>query len=102
MQQRGWDVTYLPVRQDGMIDLGQLEAAIRPETALVSVMYVNNEIGGPPRHQTSAVTCVTVRVMAICQRQIANRCKDHLVRGPRHAWGIASDTCVSSHVLYVV
>ena len=49
MQQRGWDVTYLPVRQDGMIDLGQLEAAIRPDTALVSVMYVNNEIGEQSR-----------------------------------------------------
>jgi len=42
---QGWDVTYLPVDADGLVDLAQLEAAIRPDTALVSVMLVNNEIG---------------------------------------------------------
>ncbi|KAI8463346.1 MAG: cysteine desulfurase [Monoraphidium minutum] len=45
LQQRGWDVTYLPVNPDGMVSLTDLEAAIRPDTALVSVMAVNNEIG---------------------------------------------------------
>ena len=45
MQQRGWDVTYLPVKTDGLVDLDQLHDAIRPDTAIVSVMYVNNEIG---------------------------------------------------------
>jgi cysteine sulfinate desulfinase/cysteine desulfurase-like protein len=38
-------VTYLPVQQNGLIDLQQLEDAIRPDTAIVSVMMVNNEIG---------------------------------------------------------
>lgn len=41
----GWDVTFLPVDNDGLIDLEELEAAIRPDTAIVSVMWVNNEIG---------------------------------------------------------
>ncbi|KAJ1266849.1 hypothetical protein BS78_07G010600 [Paspalum vaginatum] len=45
LQQEGFDVTYLPVRADGLVDLAQLEDAIRPDTALVSVMAVNNEIG---------------------------------------------------------
>ena len=45
LQQRGWDVTYLPVQKDGRVDLQQLSDAIRPDTALVSVMAVNNEIG---------------------------------------------------------
>uniref|UniRef100_A0A383VZF3 cysteine desulfurase n=1 Tax=Tetradesmus obliquus TaxID=3088 RepID=A0A383VZF3_TETOB len=45
LQQRGWDVTYLPVCSDGRIDLGQLADALRPDTALVSIMAVNNEIG---------------------------------------------------------
>ena len=45
MQQRGWDVTYLPVRSDGLVDMATLEAAMRPDTAIVSVMLVNNEIG---------------------------------------------------------
>ena len=45
LEQRGWDVTYLPVKSNGLIDLDELKAAIRPETAVVSVMAVNNEIG---------------------------------------------------------
>lgn len=38
-------VTYLPVKPDGLIDMQQLRDAMRPETALVSIMMVNNEIG---------------------------------------------------------
>ncbi|KAI8801764.1 NFS1 nitrogen fixation 1 [Cladochytrium replicatum] len=45
LQEEGFDVTYLKVKQNGLIDLGELTAAIRPDTALVSVMTVNNEIG---------------------------------------------------------
>jgi len=45
LQQQGFDVTYLPVGTDGLVDVDELEAAIRPETSLVSVMFVNNEIG---------------------------------------------------------
>eukprot|EP00899_Mesostigma_viride_P006819 jgi/Mesvir1/16138/Mv08413-RA.3 len=45
LQQEGFDVTYLPVKPDGLVDLEVLEAAIRPDTAVVSVMTVNNEIG---------------------------------------------------------
>ena len=45
MERRGWEVTYLDVQEDGLIDLAALEAALRPDTVLVSVMFVNNEIG---------------------------------------------------------
>ncbi len=62
MQQRGWDVTYLPVKKDGLIDLDQLREAIRPDTAIVSVMYVNNEIGAPPPFASA----VTLRLCLVC------------------------------------
>src|SRR5438552_3775465 len=42
---RGCDVTFLSVDQDGRVDLAELEAEIRPETALVSMMWANNETG---------------------------------------------------------
>ena len=41
-------MTVLPPRPDGLLDLDELRAAIRPETVLVSVMYANNEIGVDP------------------------------------------------------
>lgn len=45
LQEEGFDVTYLGVKQNGVLDLQELEAAIRPDTSLVSVMSVNNETG---------------------------------------------------------
>ena len=45
LERQGFEVTLLDVKEDGLIDLKDLEAAIRPDTILVSVMFVNNEIG---------------------------------------------------------
>ncbi len=45
MERRGFEVTYLNPEDDGLLDLAKLEAAIRPDTILVSIMFVNNEIG---------------------------------------------------------
>jgi cysteine desulfurase len=44
-KKEGFDVTYLPVDSEGRVTLGQLAAAVRPDTVLVSIMSANNEIG---------------------------------------------------------
>ncbi|WP_367369529.1 cysteine desulfurase family protein [Pediococcus parvulus] len=45
LRRLGYDITYLPVDKEGRISIKDLEAAIRPDTILVSIMAVNNEIG---------------------------------------------------------
>src|SRR6185437_16148792 len=45
LQKRGYAVTFLPVESDGSLDLHLLEKSIRPDTAIVSVMWANNETG---------------------------------------------------------
>jgi cysteine desulfurase len=45
LERQGFEVSYLDVQSDGLLDLEVLKAAIRPDTIVVSVMFVNNEIG---------------------------------------------------------
>ena len=45
LQHHGYEVTYLPVESDGSLDLHVLEKSIRPDTAIVSIMWANNETG---------------------------------------------------------
>ncbi len=45
LEKQGYTVTYLPVDENGVVSVERLRAAIRPETALISIMYANNEIG---------------------------------------------------------
>ncbi len=45
LERQGFDVTYLDVQPDGLVDLDVFRAAVRPDTILASVMFVNNEIG---------------------------------------------------------
>ena len=60
LQKRGYDVTYLRVNHEGALDLAELEKAIRPDTAIVSVMWANNETG---------VLFPVREVAAICRRK---------------------------------
>ena len=45
LEKQGARVTYLPTNREGLIDLGELRRAIRPETVLITIMHANNEIG---------------------------------------------------------
>jgi cysteine desulfurase len=45
LERQGFEVTYLDVQENGLLDLEAVKAAIRPDTVLLSVMFVNNEIG---------------------------------------------------------
>ena len=57
LEKHGARVTYLGVKEDGLVDLAELEAAMTPETILVSIMYGNNEIGViQPVKEISAIT----------------------------------------------
>lgn len=60
LKKQGYEVTFLPVDSEGKLDLTGLEKAIRPETALVSVMFANNETG---------VLFPVAEIAEICHRQ---------------------------------
>jgi len=56
VEKEGGEVTYLKVKDDGLIDLDELEAAIKPTTILIAIMYANNEIGTiMPMKEISAI-----------------------------------------------
>jgi cysteine desulfurase len=57
LEREGFDVTYLDVKSDGLIDLDVFKAALRPDTILVSVMSVNNEIGVIQDIETIGAIC---------------------------------------------
>ena len=57
LEGEGYEVTYLDVKEDGLIDMDAFRAAIRPDTILVSVMAINNEIGVIQDLETISAIC---------------------------------------------
>jgi cysteine desulfurase len=57
LERRGWRVTYLAPDREGLLDPGQVAAALQPDTVLVSVMHVNNEIGVVQNIPAIAAAC---------------------------------------------
>src|SRR5690606_8230859 len=66
LERKGFEVTYLPVQSSGLIDLEELKQAIRTDTLLVSVMYVNmkqESFNLSKKFQKS----LTIKVLCLCQ-----------------------------------
>ena len=57
LEKKGWEITYLPVDADGLVDPGEVEKAIRKDTALVTIVHANHEIGTiQPIEEIGAIT----------------------------------------------
>ena len=69
LEKRGWEVTRLPVYDNGIVRIDDLRAALRPDTVLVSVMWANNEIG-------------TIQPV----REIGELVRERRNAGQRHLW----------------
>lgn len=69
LEQRGWEITRLPVYDDGIVRLEDVREALRPDTVLVTVMLANNEIG-------------TIQPIA----EIGALVREERARGRRHLW----------------
>jgi len=63
LEKEGCEVTYLKVARNGLVDLAELEAAIRPTTILVTVMFANNEIGVVQPMKAISDICVKHKVL---------------------------------------
>jgi len=63
LEQKGYEVTYLPYKKTGMIDLAQLEQAIQPNTALVSIQHVNSETGAIQPIEAISLLCRSHHVL---------------------------------------
>lgn len=63
LEKEGYEVTYLKVNRQGLVDLAELEATIRPTTILVSIMFANNEIGVVQPMKAISDICVKHEVL---------------------------------------
>lgn len=95
LEDSGWDVGWIGVDQDGMVDPGEFAATLRPDTALAAVMWANNEVGTVQPIEELAEICagrgVPLHVDAV---QAAGRVPIEVRRTP------VSTLAISGHKLY--
>ena len=100
LEKRGHEVTWLPVNPDGSLDLGRVEQAIRPDTAIVSVMWANNETGVLfPIKEIAALCRAAGRAVPHRRRADAGQDQDRC-QGPRrgHALPVGPQAaCAQGH-----
>ena len=95
LEKHGYEVTYLPVDENGYVDPKQVEDAIRPETILISVMFANNEIGTiEPVEEIGKIAkeqgCESYRIINNCGDDAGQTVKHlhfHLLGGVKMGWG---------------
>ncbi|OEH84589.1 cysteine desulfurase NifS [Desulfuribacillus stibiiarsenatis] len=66
LESLGWDVTYIPVSGDGVVDVQRIRSAVRKDTILISIMYANNEMGAIQPIQEIASICKQNKILFHC------------------------------------
>lgn len=95
LEKRGAEITYLSVNREGLIDLEELSAALRPDTILVAVMFVNNETGViQPIRQVAELTHKNSSIFMCDATQAAGKINCDV--GEEHI----DLLCLSAHKLY--
>ncbi len=94
LEREGFEVTYLDPEPNGLLDLDKFKAALRPDTIVVSIMLVNNEIGViQPIAEIGEITRAKGIIFHVDAAQATGKVAIDLEKGPRAS---ARSTCVAS------
>ena len=99
LEREGYEVTYLDPEANGLLDLAKLEAALRDDTILVSVMHVNNEIGVIQDIKAIGQICRENKDIAQIMESLSNGTFSH---GDRNLFQPLVDSLMSPHDQYLL